>query len=178
MEAARDALKFPAKTRVRIQLFKSFPPRRGFEFNFSKVSRQDEGSNSIFQKFPAKTTIASTSTIRRRPPARRTHKHASARPTLPLHIKKHTAKSKMGNRSGKASAGGHEEDGGSGLFLSPELQGERERDIIIVHIFFAVAAPLPSILSSISCSFVLPRDLCTFPFSISIRHIYGLRGGA
>ena len=33
--------KFPAKTRVRIQLFKSFPPRRGFEFNFSKVSRQD-----------------------------------------------------------------------------------------------------------------------------------------
>ena len=27
----------------------------GFEFNFSKVSRQDEGSNSTFQKFPAKT---------------------------------------------------------------------------------------------------------------------------
>ena len=57
--------KFPAKTRVRIQLFKSFPPRRGFEFNFSKVSRQsrrgfefnfskvsrqNEGSNSTFQK--------------------------------------------------------------------------------------------------------------------------------
>jgi hypothetical protein len=37
--------KFPAKTRVRIQLFKSFPPRRGFELNFSKVFRQDEGSN-------------------------------------------------------------------------------------------------------------------------------------
>jgi hypothetical protein len=34
-----------------IQLFKSFPPRRGLEFNFSKVSRQDEGSNSTFQKF-------------------------------------------------------------------------------------------------------------------------------
>jgi hypothetical protein len=43
MEEARDALKFPAKT-------------RGVEFNFSKVSRQDEGSNSTFQKFPAKTT--------------------------------------------------------------------------------------------------------------------------
>ena len=27
--------KFPAKTRIRIQLFKSFPPRRGFEFNSS-----------------------------------------------------------------------------------------------------------------------------------------------
>jgi hypothetical protein len=39
--------KFPAKTRVRIQLFKSFPPSRGFEFNFSKVSRQDEGSNAV-----------------------------------------------------------------------------------------------------------------------------------
>jgi hypothetical protein len=51
---------FPAKTRVRIQLFECFPPRRGFEFNFSKVSRQiqnflakDEGSNSTFQNFPA-----------------------------------------------------------------------------------------------------------------------------
>ena len=30
--------------------FKSFPPKRGFEFNFSKVSRQNEGSNSTFQK--------------------------------------------------------------------------------------------------------------------------------
>ena len=29
-----------AKTRVRIQLFKKFPPKWGFEFNFSKVSRQ------------------------------------------------------------------------------------------------------------------------------------------
>ncbi len=37
--------------------FKTFPPRRGFEFNFSKVSRQDEGSNSTFQKFPAKTRV-------------------------------------------------------------------------------------------------------------------------
>ena len=34
------------QTRVRIQLENNFPPRRGFEFNFKKVSRQDEGSNS------------------------------------------------------------------------------------------------------------------------------------
>ena len=33
------------------------PPRRGFEFNFSKVSRWDEGSNSTFQKFPAKMRV-------------------------------------------------------------------------------------------------------------------------
>ena len=32
----------------------NFPPRRGCEFNFSNVSRQDEDSTSIFQKFPAK----------------------------------------------------------------------------------------------------------------------------
>jgi hypothetical protein len=36
--------------------------QRGFEFNFSKVSRQNEGSNSTFsnstfQKFPAKTRV-------------------------------------------------------------------------------------------------------------------------
>ena len=31
--------------------------QRGFEFNFSKVSRQDEDSNSTFQKFPAKTRV-------------------------------------------------------------------------------------------------------------------------
>jgi hypothetical protein len=37
--------------------FKSFPPRRGYEFNFSKVSRQDEGSTSTFLKFPAKTRV-------------------------------------------------------------------------------------------------------------------------
>jgi hypothetical protein len=30
----------------------------------------------------------------------------------------------MGNRSGKTSAGVHDEHGGSGLFLSPEVQGE------------------------------------------------------
>jgi hypothetical protein len=36
---------------------KSFPPRRGFEFNFSNLSRQDEVSNSTFQKFPAKTRV-------------------------------------------------------------------------------------------------------------------------
>lgn len=32
----------------------------------------------------------------------------------------------MGNRSSKGSAGGQDEDAGSGLFLSPELQGEGE----------------------------------------------------
>jgi hypothetical protein len=49
--------RFPANTRIRIQLFKSFPPSRGFEFNFSKVSRQAEDSNPTFQKFPAKPRI-------------------------------------------------------------------------------------------------------------------------
>ena len=45
----------PAKTKdegiVRFQLDKSFPLRRGFGFNLTKVSRQYEGSISTWQKF-------------------------------------------------------------------------------------------------------------------------------
>jgi hypothetical protein len=33
------------------EVWNSFPPRRGFEFNFSKVSRQDEQAKLIRQKF-------------------------------------------------------------------------------------------------------------------------------
>jgi hypothetical protein len=53
---------FPPRQRVRIQLFESFPPRRGFEFNFSKVSRQDEGSNSTFNFKPAQHACRTTPT--------------------------------------------------------------------------------------------------------------------
>ena len=45
------------KRGVELNFQKGFPPRRVDEFNFRNVSRQDEGSNCTFEKFPAKTRV-------------------------------------------------------------------------------------------------------------------------
>jgi hypothetical protein len=90
----------------------------GRQTNRKRGGRKGGARNPHRQRYPT-STFDIASTLRRRSPS----------PSLLStyrYKQKHAAANIMGNRSSKGSSGGQDEDAGSGLFLSPELQGERE----------------------------------------------------